>query len=103
MSAPSSYIKTEGTAVTRSADVVKIDGTAFSNMWNPNGSTVLMHHRWVGETISDHSTIFVLSDGTVSNRFTIRRPSFQALQTVNIAVRHRECACAVSLLFPEKT
>ena len=70
MRRPSSYIKTEGVAATRSADVIKIDGTAFSDFCNNNAGSVVVSFsgNYVGAV--NFVRVVELSDGTNESRIT---------------------------------
>ena len=61
--AASSYIPTEGTAKTRTADDYLIDGVPFSDFWNAAEGTIVTTYKAIGDrNITD--TPFSASDGT---------------------------------------
>jgi len=66
----SSYIPTEGSTVTRTADDYKIDGTAFSDFWNAAEGTVVA--EWEAEDTDTDQYPFEASDGTNDNRVSVR-------------------------------
>jgi hypothetical protein len=70
-----SYIPTNGTAVTRSADVVQITGTNFSSWYNPTEGTVVA--SGIAATASD-STFFTIDDNSLNNRIYLWHPTFSA-------------------------
>lgn len=70
-----SYIPTNGTAVTRSADVVQITGTNFSSWYNPTEGTVVA--SGIAATSSD-STFFTIDDNSLNNRIYLWHPTFSA-------------------------
>jgi hypothetical protein len=66
---PTSYIPTEGAAVTRGADVASITGTNFSSFYNATASSVFVHHSSDYPVPSgEFPNTFSLSDGTNNNR-----------------------------------
>jgi hypothetical protein len=66
---PTSYIPTEGSAVTRAADVADISGSNFSSWYNQTASTVLaeINKPFTG-VFSAFGSIFNANDGTSANR-----------------------------------
>jgi hypothetical protein len=70
---PTSYIPTTTAAVTRSADVVSITGSAFSSWYNATEGTI--YHQ--GSTASA-GNFFSIDDSTVSNRITSYFPAATA-------------------------
>lgn len=67
-SSPSSYIPTAGSAVTRAADVVTLEGQHFSNLWNPSGGTFLVNYTTPAAEISP---ILSVDNNTTSNRIEL--------------------------------
>ena len=70
---PTSYIPTTTAAVTRSADVASITGSAFSGWYSQSEGTV--YHQ--GRT-PINANFFSIDDGTVDNRITSYMPSATA-------------------------
>jgi hypothetical protein len=70
---PTSYIPTTTAAVTRSADVASITGSAFSSWYNATEGTI--YHQ--GSTASA-GNFFSIDDSTVSNRITSYFPAATA-------------------------
>jgi len=64
-STASSYIQTAGTAVTRTADNIVIDGERF-DFWRDDEGTIVA--EFVSDTIATEQRVFTASDGTTSNR-----------------------------------
>ena len=62
---PTSYIPTTAAAVTRSADVASITGSAFTSFYNQSENTTFIDTTSVGSNIG---FTFVISDGTDNNR-----------------------------------
>ena len=67
---PTSYIPTSGSAVTRAADVAEITGTNFSDFYNQSEGTMFVEAGTSFNTAK--FDIFEYSNGTVSNRYTVR-------------------------------
>jgi hypothetical protein len=76
---PTSYIPTTTAAVTRSADVASITGSAFTGFYNQNQITVYAETRQIGDILG---FAFALSDGTDNNRIA------QFRNTVTVTSRH---------------
>jgi hypothetical protein len=74
-----SPIPTTTAAVTRSADVASITGSAFSGFYNQNQITVYAETRQIGDILG---FAFALSDGTDNNRIA------QFRNTITFASRH---------------
>ena len=62
---PTSYIPTSGSAVTRAADDLVIDGSDFTDFYNQSEGTVYV--ETVGREV-DFNYIYSISDGSISNR-----------------------------------
>ena len=62
---PTSYIPTSGSAVTRAADNLVIDGSDFTDFYNQSEGTVYV--ETVGREV-DFNYIYSISDGSISNR-----------------------------------
>ena len=71
---PTSYIPTTTAAVTRSADVVSITGSAFSSWYRQDEGTVFANYQFsAGSAVNTNSRqLFDSSDGTTDNRFSVR-------------------------------
>lgn len=67
---PTSYIPTSGSTVTRAADVAEITGTNFSDFYNQSEGTMFVEAGTSFNTAK--FDIFEYSNGTVSNRYTVR-------------------------------
>ena len=63
---PTSYIKTTGSTVTRSADVASIDVDQFG--YNQSEGTVVVHAQAFGRDAGAYPRVVELNDGTASNR-----------------------------------
>jgi hypothetical protein len=68
MSRPSSYIPTTTAATTRAADIVKIDGTAFSDFYHNDEFTIL---SLVRRLTSETGYSYTISDGSANNRIQV--------------------------------
>ena len=66
---PTSYIPTSGSTATRTPDNAKIEGTNFSNWYNPNEGSVYAKFSRVPLVSTN---IFSFSDGTLLNRTNYR-------------------------------
>ena len=67
-----SYIPTNGSTVTRSADVIQITGTNFSSWYNQNEGTIVVSGVSVN---SATATILTIDDNSGSNRIYLQRQS----------------------------
>jgi hypothetical protein len=63
---PTSYIPTEASQVTRSADVAVMTGTNFSDWYNASEGTLFAEWSSVG-SLSDSRIVYALSNGTFNN------------------------------------
>lgn len=71
---PTSYIPTEGSTVTRAADVTSITGTNFSSWYNQTEGTVFTETERP-DSSRPNSVVTSISDGTSANRIEIRSSS----------------------------
>jgi hypothetical protein len=70
VSFPTSYIPTTTAAVTRSADLASITGTAFSGWYRQDEGTMSIEYRDRGVS-GTNRTPYALSDGTANNRIQL--------------------------------
>jgi len=70
---PTSYIPTEGSTVTRAADVASITGTNFSSWYNDSEGTVFADSVASADTEAVLSRLLALSDNTATNRILLYR------------------------------
>ena len=69
---PTSYIKTEGTSATRSADIATITGTAFSGWYNQAQGTMFTDFRRASLIPSAaFANLWAISDGTANERVIV--------------------------------
>jgi hypothetical protein len=68
---PTSYIPTTTAAVTRSADVASITGSAFSSWYRQDEGTVFVNFLAVEGPSEAVSYPFAISDNTINNRSTV--------------------------------
>jgi hypothetical protein len=73
----SSYIPTTTAAVTRSADVASITGSAFSSWYSQSEGTVFVEFN--DSNSSGARYPYAISDNTVNNRFTLLRSGTSSL------------------------
>jgi len=65
---PTSYIPTSGSTVTRSPDIVSIEGTNFSSWYNQSEGTVYVDFD---KATTERQQTFAISDGTQVNRMSV--------------------------------
>ena len=66
---PTSLIETDGSTVTRAADVAEITGTNFSSFYNQTAGTIFVDNSYIG--LDDFSFVLDYSDGTLDNRHSL--------------------------------
>jgi len=66
----SSYIKTEASQVTRSADSASMTGANFSSWYRQDEGSIYLEYALTGKT--DNVEILTISDGSTSNDFRLR-------------------------------
>jgi hypothetical protein len=71
----SSYIKTEGSAVTRAADAASMTGANFSSWYRADRGT--MYAEALIPQVAQVSSLFAFSDGTANNRTQLRKNTAQ--------------------------
>lgn len=64
-----SYIYTNGSAVTRSADLVSLAGNNFSSLYNPTEGTIVYHSRQIA---AEDGTLFAINDNSDANTIRLR-------------------------------
>jgi len=69
---PTSYIPTEGAAVTRGADVASISGTNFSDWYNPSEFSLFANFK-IDAPQQSFNTFVTIDDGTSSSKITFYR------------------------------
>jgi hypothetical protein len=72
---PTSYIPTEGSTVTRAADVASISGSNFSSWYNQSEGTVFYEGQVLGSDPTSNQDMLGVSDGTSSNAIEVFVPS----------------------------
>ena len=69
---PTSYIPTSGSAVTRSADIVTIEGTNFSSWYNQSEGTLFVEAKSYPHPVTGKALLpLAFSDNTFNNRITL--------------------------------
>ena len=84
---PTSYIPTNGSAVTREADLVKVDGEEFTEFYNPVESTVVCEFdssNWLTNNNNAYERIWSINNGSESDVIEMFKEN-----TVNNAIRYR--------------
>ena len=66
---PTSLIETDGSTVTRAADVVEITGTDFSSFYNQSAGTIFVDNSYTG--LDNFQFVLDYSDGTLNNRHSL--------------------------------
>lgn len=79
---PTSYIKTEASSVTRSADAASMTGTNFSSWYNASEGTMYADASGIYGVSGTNYFVACVDDNTVNNEFVIRRAETQ-LQVVS--------------------
>ena len=80
---PTSLIETDGSAVTRAADVAEITGTNFSSFYNQSAGTIFVDNSYIA--LDDFDFVLDYSDGTLDNRHSL----FYLTNTDPITLRGR--------------
>jgi hypothetical protein len=94
---PTSYIPTTSAAVTRSADVASITGSAFSSWYSQSEGTVFVN--WIRSTnVTGAGRVLLATDGTINNRnYDLRQDSSSGLTAIVINSTNLEVALSLSL------
>jgi hypothetical protein len=74
----SSYIKTEGSAVTRAADAASMTGANFSSWYNAAEGTLFVEAAT--SNLAVNSAVAAFSDGTTNNRWQLTKLSSASMQ-----------------------
>lgn len=70
---PTSYIPTAGAAVSRAADVLKIDGAVFASFWNADRGTLYIEQEI--HFLAAFNVLLGVNDGTSNERFKFQQAS----------------------------
>jgi hypothetical protein len=77
---PTSYIPTTTATVTRSADVASISGSNFSAWYRQDAFTAYVDARLLSNTSATSKHLFMVSDGTATNRIALYNSVFGAFR-----------------------
>ena len=82
---PTSYIKTEAAAATRSADVASISSSAFSSWYRQDEGTVFAEGGPTNPTLNNTQLLITINDGSANNRMYLGK-KFDSTTAVEFGV-----------------
>lgn len=82
---PTSYIKTEASQVTRSADSASMTGTNFSSWFNAGEGALYIEGFTANAIAGQNRAGFSITDGTTSNHINVRLANTATNTTINIS------------------
>jgi len=93
---PTSYIPTEGSTVTRSADVASITGANFSSWYRQDEGTVFVDFQL--NTVSVNNLAFSINDNSFANRQAIYTPTTTSLRYRSITSNTNDVAISFATI-----